>query len=223
MRDILQIHLLSDACFGRGDGVAGVVNADVEQDARTGLPIIKGRTLKGLLVEAAADLLYSLSAALGTSHSTYTTLDRAAGALFGDAGSGQQARGLLHVGTAALPPSFQKRIVRDNVPRYERQTVLEMLTTIHYQTAIDAEYGTPDRGSLRAMRVVLRKTVFVAPLVYNGKLEDEQKAFLAACIATTRRGGLSRNRGRGRLALSLAVAEWDTKKALERFEQMVRP
>ncbi|PVE30161.1 hypothetical protein DC030_15410, partial [Enterococcus faecalis] len=56
----IRLKLLSDATFGRGDGVSGLVDEEVEHDARTGLPLVRGRTLKGLLVEGCADIFYAL-------------------------------------------------------------------------------------------------------------------------------------------------------------------
>jgi CRISPR/Cas system CMR subunit Cmr4 (Cas7 group RAMP superfamily) len=46
----LKIKLLSDTTFGRGDGVAGLIDQEVEHDAN-GFPYLRGRTLKGLLSE----------------------------------------------------------------------------------------------------------------------------------------------------------------------------
>ena len=39
----LKIDLLSDTTLGRGDGVAGVVDAEVQHDAY-GLPYLSGKT-----------------------------------------------------------------------------------------------------------------------------------------------------------------------------------
>lgn len=46
----IKIKLLSDTTFGRGDGVAGLVDQEVEHD-QYGFPFLRGRTLKGLLSE----------------------------------------------------------------------------------------------------------------------------------------------------------------------------
>lgn len=55
----LQFDLRSAATFGRGDGVAGLVDEEVEHDG-DGLPFLRGRTLKGLLAEECANILYAL-------------------------------------------------------------------------------------------------------------------------------------------------------------------
>jgi hypothetical protein len=56
----LDIRLLSDGAFGRGEGVAGLVDSEVEHEPSE-LPFIRGRVLKGLLVEECANLLFALS------------------------------------------------------------------------------------------------------------------------------------------------------------------
>lgn len=84
MKLVLTLTLLSDATFARGDGVSGVVDEEVEYDAVTGLPFVRGRTLKGLLTEACANLLYGLGRANAPGE---TRLHAAAARLFGEPGS----------------------------------------------------------------------------------------------------------------------------------------
>ena len=81
--------------------------------------------------------------------------------------------------------------------------VLASLTTIRRQTAINAESGAPERGSLRAFRVLLRETPMVAPLDFEAEPSADTLTLLAACVLAVRRGGSVRNRGRGRMALLL--------------------
>lgn len=52
----MKIQLLSDTTFGRGDGVAGLIDQEVEHDA-DGFPYLRGRTLKGLLSEECDNLI----------------------------------------------------------------------------------------------------------------------------------------------------------------------
>jgi len=56
----LKFTLLSDATFGRGDGVAGLVDVEVQHD-EYGLPFLGGRALKGILRDVCNDILYSLT------------------------------------------------------------------------------------------------------------------------------------------------------------------
>src|SRR5258708_1384252 len=76
--------LTSDTALGSGEGIAGMLGAEVEHRPATGLPFIRGRTLRGLLVEECANLLYSLQL---SDSSLYAQAYLAAGRLFGSPGS----------------------------------------------------------------------------------------------------------------------------------------
>jgi hypothetical protein len=52
----LKATILSGATFSAGKGLVGDVDVEVEQEP-CGLPIIRGRTLKGLLVEERHNIL----------------------------------------------------------------------------------------------------------------------------------------------------------------------
>lgn len=194
----LYVELLSDTCFGRGDGIGGVVNSEVEHDAHTGLPFIKGSTIKGLLVEACADLLYGLQLSGAPDFSD------TAQKLFGRPGSTHEEQGLLHIGNATLPQAFQQQVQASS---YSPSQILNAMTAIRYQTAVDPSTDKPLDTSLRATRVVLRETTFVAPLISRQELSDDAYVFLCACVATVRRGGLNRSRGLGRLKLYIDSSE----------------
>ena len=195
---ILTVRLLSDTTFGRGDGVAGMVDEEVEHDARTGLPFVKGRTLKGLIVEACSDLLWSLRQFDPALHDRY---DAMSGDLFGVPGSDADAQGALVIGNGYLPSNLVQAVETSG---YDQQDVLEALTTIRYQTAVDPTTNAPKTGSLRSTRVVLRETPFESRIDTRRDLQPDEISWLAACVQGVRRGGLSRNRGTGRLALSLS-------------------
>ncbi len=197
----LKLQLESDATFGRGEGLAGLVDEEIEYDLATGLPFLRGRTLKGLLVEECANLLFALQVA----HSpALSTLGASARRLFGSPGSGLESAALLHFGPALLPQQLREA-VRSGIENEEMEPndVLEALTTIRRQTAIDEVRGAPDKGSLRSMRVVLRGTSFWAWLDFPDNLGEDDLALLAACVLSVGRGGIGRNRGRGRLSLEL--------------------
>jgi hypothetical protein len=189
----LHFELMSAATFGRGDGVAGLVDREVEHDA-CGLPYLRGKTLRGLLAEECAQLLVALVA-----------LDPGSGwrqvaiGLFGSPGSKEEDRGRLRVGDATMPPDFctAVRIAQAN-REMTAADVLEALTSIRRQTAMSAD-GAPAHGSLRAMRVVLPGTTFEAVLSLPNDVNPRELALLGACILAWRRAGTGRNRGRGRL------------------------
>jgi hypothetical protein len=208
MRLELHITLHSDTTFGRGDGVAGLVDQEVEHDAATGLPFIRGRSLKGLLVEECANILYAVDARGPTAAGR--RLEQAAKELFGRSGSRLDDDALMHVGPATLPDALQAAVRADiegDQPRLRSAEVLESLTTIRRQTAIDEETNAPQKGSLRSMRVLLRLTPLMSRLDFERDPGEDALALLAACVLALRRGGTGRNRGRGRMSARLYDAE----------------
>lgn len=192
----LRFALESDATFGRGDGVPGLVDQEVTLD-RYGCPYLHGRTLKGLLNEVCADILY----ALGKASNDWIL---AATNLFGQPGSNHVVQGIMEVGHGQLPAAV-RQAVRNEIAseNWSRDDVLHALTTIRRQTAIEVG-GVPDPHTLRAVRVILRDTPFEARLSFSKEPEKKEKALLAACVKGFRRAGTARNRGRGRLAACLA-------------------
>ena len=85
--------------------------------------------------------------------------------------------------------------------------VLDSLTAIRRQTAINAQSGTPDEGSLRSLRVVLRELYFTADLIFEKMPSNEMLSLLAVSSLALRRLGSGRNRGRGRVRCTLHDSE----------------
>jgi hypothetical protein len=214
----LQLHLCleSDATFGRGEGLAGLVDEEIEYDVATGLPFVRGRTLKGLLVEECANVLFALQVA---GSPVPPMLKSAAERLFGRPSSGLEGAALVHFGPALLPQQLREavrsEIMRDTL---KPAVVLEALTTIRRQTAVNEEIGASATGSLRSMRVVLRETSFWAWLDFANDPTKDDLALLAACVLSVRRGGIGRNRGRGRLNLRLLDEQGDNVTLIPHFE-----
>jgi hypothetical protein len=193
----LQFDLRSAATFGRGDGVAGLVDEEVEHDA-DGLPFLRGRTLKGLLAEECANLLYALELQQQADRWLQTAYR-----MFGRPGSTIEDTGTLRVGDARLPESLRAAIsMAVRTGDMSAGEVLESLTAIRRQTSMN-EHGAPERGSLRSLRVILPGTIFEATLEFAAEPDLRTLALLAACILSWRRAGIGRNRGRGRLQARL--------------------
>jgi CRISPR/Cas system CSM-associated protein Csm3 (group 7 of RAMP superfamily) len=213
----LRVKLLSDTAFGRGDGIAGVVDNEVEHDSETGLPIVKGRTIKGLIVEACADILFGLSKCNPAAHNLFK---KSANDLFGVPGSDLESNGLLHFHIATLPLDFIQKVRKSP---YTPMQVLETFTSVRRQTAVDLVRDTPQDQTLRATRVVIRKTVFHAPISAERELKDEERALLAACASTMRHAGLNRTRGLGHVEVTLEGVEGASHQdCLARFETLAR-
>lgn len=215
----LKFTLKSDATFGRGDGVAGVVNSEVQHDAY-GLPYLGGRALKGLLGEECANILFALECQ-GKAERWRAAAQR----LFGRPGSREEDQSLPHVGDARLPEDLRQAVKR-GIERGEltRKQVLHSLTAIRRQTAVDAKTGAPLKETLRSVRVILRETPFEAPLTFEAEPEPDDLALLAACVKALRRAGTGRNRGRGELTARLYDAQGQdvTDMHFARFQQAIQ-
>jgi len=218
----IKLVLKSDATFGRGEGVAGLVDEEVEYDPETGLPFLRGRILKGLLVEECANILYALER---QNSKALAGLKQAAEFLFGRPGSTLNDDAHLHVGPALLPEEL-RLVIEEHIKQEELRSheVLESLTAIRRQTSVNVKTGAPEEGSLRSIRVILRETPFIASLDFDETPGEEAKALLAACLLSLRRAGLGRNRGRGRLsALLLDEVKNDiTEACYQNFCQLVK-
>ncbi|MEH1966534.1 RAMP superfamily CRISPR-associated protein [Nostoc sp.] len=194
----LKITLLSDTTFGRGDGVAGLIDQEVEHDAY-GFPYLRGRTLKGLLSEESDNLIGVL---LPTDVCYYW--ENIACTLFGVPGSSLQTMGIMHVGDACLPEDLRTAVAwQIKNEELTNNQVLDSLTTIRRQTAINSQIGVADEGSLRSFRVVIRQLEFQANLIFETQPSHEILSLLAASILALRRIGSGRNRGRGHVKCTL--------------------
>ncbi|HLF25537.1 MAG TPA: RAMP superfamily CRISPR-associated protein [Anaerolineae bacterium] len=231
----MHLTLKSDATFGRGDGVAGLVDEEVQHD-RYGLPYLSGRTLKGLLASECADILFGLKQSMPAALQRW---EAAARFLFGAAGSGDDDAAHMRVGDARLPRDLSLAIAEDfrpleNLKREERERqwglkqteTLEALTALRRQTALDAT-GAPLKDTLRTMRVIIRETPFEARLTFVSDIQDDgdELALLAACVKALRRAGTGRHRGRGRIEAELRALNGQdiTQTHFKRFAQVVNP
>lgn len=208
----LRFELLSAATFGRGDGLPGLVDREVEHD-RYGMPLLRGRTLRGLLAEEMEGLLHVLG------DGWQAERDR----LLGVGGRMTDETGIMRVGDARLPEGVRRLIavsLEDKQASLTPTDVLEALTAIRRQTAM-TPFGAPETTSLRAMRVVLRETRFEGPLLFDQAPNERECALLAATVLAWRRAGTGRNRGRGRLRAWIQDDEW-MQSQLAVFEQEVQ-
>lgn len=211
----LKIKLESDAAFGRGDGVAGLVDAEVQND-ENGFPFLSGRTIKGMLVQECADILSSIPSRSGW--------EKAAQRLFGSPGSSLGDNAVMVTGNALLPGDLRQAIVSDiKEKRIRPEEVLGLFTAIRSQTAMD-ESGVPRDNSLRRLRVILRETPFEAELFFTEEPAAPDLALLAACVKAFRRAGTGVTRGLGRLKADLLDQQRRpvTERFFEEFRKAVR-
>jgi CRISPR/Cas system CSM-associated protein Csm3 (group 7 of RAMP superfamily) len=194
----MQIRLFSDTTFGSGDGVAGIIDREVEKDC-DGMPYLRGRTLKGLLCEEADNLIATIS-----ENSIQRQWLEIADLLFGQPGSTLETQSLMYVGDACLPKAFREAVAASVAEKYITQAeVLNALTTVRRQTAIDENLGIAVDGSLRAFRVILREREFMANLRFYEKPQPAMLTLLTVSVLALRRAGSSRNRGLGHVQCRL--------------------
>ena len=212
---LLKIKLLSDTTFGRGDGVAGLVDQEVEYD-RYGFPYLRGRTLKGLLSEECDNLIWSL-----TVNKEYWQCVSAK--LFGISGSGLNIMAAVHVNDAQLPKDLQKAVAWQiqNEDLTSKQ-VLDSLTTIRKQTSINSETGVAEDKSLRSARVVIHDLEFTSDLLFETEsVNPDMLSLLGVGALSLRHLGSGRNRGRGHVKCTLHDKDGNdiTNNSIQRFGQ----
>ena len=191
----LTVCLLSDTTFGRGEGMAGLVDVEVEHD-KCGLPFIGGKVLHGLLRDTWLSMWES-----------FNSLGSAAELVLGqEATLDPTEEAILEIKDAVLPDEVQDWVryaVHRKTNPLRPEQILSSLTDIRRQTAQSRKTGAPEKTTLRSSRVVVRKISFQAPLIWRRDPTPEEKKVLALCALGTRHGGLGRNRGRGFLQLTL--------------------
>ena len=183
-----QIEFFSNWHCGSGLAAGADVDALVVKDAN-GLPYVPGRTLKGLLREAA----YELNQYAREDHSSF--LDD----IFGISGdqpiteSNAARTGSAFFGNATLAEG--KAIVTNRLVSYLFQTFAS--------TAIDENSGIAKDNSLR-------KTETVVPCILKGDIRnvpEQGVTLLEKAMQMVKRMGTGRNRGYGRCCISIITKE----------------
>ena len=191
----VKIFFQSDSLIGSGYGYGAVIDSDIVYDD-LGLPCLPGKRLKGLLRDAATELLGILQP---------VNRDQLLSSLFGDSGADASAgviypdfRLLDYQDTAGCLRYFQS--VCGTVIHPE--SVLSVMTDLRRQTSIDPATGTAKRTSLRTMRVLRKGVTFYGEIQYD-QLPDEALELLRLSILFLRRIGTKRNKGLGMIACTL--------------------
>lgn len=191
----IQIELLSDAAFSRGEGTAGAVDVEVEHD-ELGLPFLGGKTLRGLLRDSWLSMEFS---------GCFPELSLSWGRVFGaEADFGERC--IVRIGDATVDGETRRWIEAAETRKdslISPMAVLEALTVIRRQTSEDRITGAPAKTTLRSLRAVVRGLTLQAPLYWMKKPTPAEIRCLALSCLATRHAGLGRNRGRGHIRLTL--------------------
>jgi len=189
----IQVELLSDTCFSRGEGTAGVVDVEVEHD-ELGLPFLGGKTLRGLLRDSWLSMQHC-----------FPELKEAGERVFGTEADLEE-KSTLRIGDAMVDDLTRRWVeAAENRELYpiSPEAVLKALTDIRRQTSEERITGAPAETTLRSLRVVLRGLTLNAPLFWlQEQAGEDDLRCLAMSLLATRHAGLSRNRGRGHIRLT---------------------
>lgn len=194
----IKVKLESVLLLGSGEGYSSLVDTDIIFDDY-GLPYFPARRLKGLLRESAQEVVEMLASAGiklpgngGVSVSdVFGTKNKEARIALYD----------LHLGEHLQTTEWLKWAYSNYKDLFSVDTVLDTMTEIRYQTAIDAN-GIAAENSLRTLRGLK------AGYVFTGRIFVKEKYFstcqlLALACTNLRHVGSKRMRGFGEVSCSL--------------------
>lgn len=203
---IVTIEFSSYWRCSTGRGIAAALDSVVARDV-AGLPMVPGRTLKGILRDAVSRLYGPVLEDM----------------LFGSSGfdrSGEEPlpltdtfAGRLQVSSAYVDERVRAWMLAQPTPNAEAAAMRETLFTSLAQTAIDDSTGTAKDYSLRvvevALPVILTAEISLLPSAQGEKVDELPTDWVAkldeACCLIEGIGG-SRTRGLGRCAVKVEAA-----------------
>lgn len=189
----LKIEILTPWHLGSGREGGAYADSLVSKDHQ-GLPVLNGKSLKGLL-RAACEESMQYQWVDGISKTQLAQL-------FGIEGSGLSNQGALEVSSATLSETEQAYFI-------QHPDAIKYLYRIDYHTAIDPRTGTAKDSSLRSTETVIPMTL-TASLRLNGVDAADNTLFLNWLMCSlpliTAVGG-KRRRGYGEAIFSLIREE----------------
>ncbi|MDE6561195.1 MAG: CRISPR-associated protein [Muribaculaceae bacterium] len=192
-----KVEFFTDWHCGSGLAAGADVDALVVKDPQ-GLPYIPGKTVKGLIREAAEDIIRFRS---GKDKELDVARHRLAIEAFGyfdgksetDGQRPEMTRGRAYFTNASLPEDEQAAIVADSLQPYLFRTISS--------TAIDKNGIAVDHS--------LRRTEVTVPCTLEGEIlnlpdNEDFKKIITDAMRYVKRLGQNRNRGLGRCAFTVA-------------------
>jgi len=189
---VYQIEFLSDWQCGSGLTSGADIDSMQVKDSM-GFPYVPGKTIKGLLREA-AETLYDF--AEEGSKASWETFIKACFGNQSDKTSDQSENGVCHFSNAELTEHLKQQLSADNA----QEKINALFRTI-FSTAIDQD-GQALEHSLRTIEVTV-------PLHLFGQIQGCPKEMLSKmqdCLRFVKRLGSDRNRGLGRCRLIVKEA-----------------
>ncbi|MCB5252574.1 MAG: RAMP superfamily CRISPR-associated protein [Candidatus Cloacimonadaceae bacterium] len=200
MKYTLKLSTLSDTLIGSALSYGTIIDSDIVFDAK-GLPYIPAKRIKGLLRNAATDLLSTAGY-----QALFPMDERIVNAFFGKIGSNDPNPGMIF-----------ENLYLENYPEIDRwmdylgdkyayeinkPLLRQFFTEIRTQTAIDPQTNTAKEHSLRSSRVLKKGFEFSGEIFICDHSEDIQTLLGIACLLVDRIGS-KRNRGFGKVKLDL--------------------
>lgn len=186
---------------GTGRGSGSHLDAIVQRDAYS-LPVLPGRTVKGLLRDAVmqAENLGWLSKLPSPRSIAVSPADFLFGQMpAGDEEVSEHRPGLLRTGSAALPAGMAAWLREDAQAAYRAKLFREL-----HSTAIDEVTGTAVDKSLRGIEVCIPLTL-EAPLSVLHETDWPWTECIGMALPLLRYIGSKRNRGLGRVSVTLEL------------------
>lgn len=186
----LEIVLKSDLCTSSGENYNTLIDTDVVYEEH-GLPLIPAKRLKGVIREAALELVEFGLFKEEVYH-----------ALFGMEGI-QNSAFILDNAYLENYEKYVEDLEHCDDPMLKHpQRVLNLYTYTRTQTALNEE-GTAKKNCLRTFRVVNSGLKFTAQLTKLEKLTEEQEELLTQAVSLVKHIGMNRTRGMGLVEMQL--------------------
>lgn len=207
---IIKVELLSDMVFGSGSAVSGSVDLEVLH-SKSGIPYMKGKTLKGKLREELRHVIKCKYAG----EERNEQVER----IFGSADDYDYAT--LKLSDLRLDFAVESSLVQivnnPDIPVNEVD-MLNAMTSVRNFTSINPKTGVAEKGTLRKIQVINKGLVFYSSVVAQRTLLAEDEAALAAAVASLRYLGSKETRGKGKVSCHLLKDGKDiTAEGVERF------
>lgn len=192
----LSILLKSETIIGSGNSLPGSIDNDLVY-SDTGMPIIKGKTIKGNLRE-------SLELMINLTNKNHHLIEL----FFGKSGPYNYNQGIIMISDASLSDGItnilEKSIKRKIIFPEELKEALA-----NDRDFTQLKNGVAMDKSLRKIRTLNSGIEFWADLDFRRELSDIEKSYLAGAISLLRNIGLMRNRGKGEVECRLWLEEKD--------------
>lgn len=186
----LLIELTSDLCTSSGENYNAYIDTDVVYD-EYGFPYIPAKRLKGVLKEAALELV---------EFGLFEKVDYEK--LFGTEGAGNALFTIDNGYLENIEQYIEDIIHCGNSPITHPQRVLGLYTYTRTQTALEKS-GVAKENSLRTFRVVNKGEKFAAQINELYPLASSQKELLLQAAKMVKHIGNSRTRGLGQVEMNI--------------------